>query len=236
MFRNGLVYTDIPRTVPQDIVDELARLGVATVHEAMGKLNLADPAVQLRCPGMRCAGPAITVSMRAADNLLIHKATTLARPGDVLVVDACGYTKGGLWGEMLSHVAKAVGLRGVFLDGAVRDLEQIRQVGVPVWSRAVHAGGTDKNAVGTVNVPIVFAGTQVNPGDIVVGDADGVVVVPAARAKEVMELSQARERKEKGMKSAIASGKTLYELMGLAPAFQALNLTEVQGTYRDREL
>jgi len=229
MLRNGVVYTDIPRTVPQTVVDELARLGVATIHEAMGKLNLVDPGVQLRCPGCSCAGYAVTVSMRAADNLLVHKATTLAKAGDVLVIDACGYTKGGLWGEMLSLVAKMVGLRGVFIDGAVRDLEQIRKVGVPIWSRAVHAGGTDKNAVGTINTPIVFAGTSVNPGDIVVGDADGIVVVPASRAEEVMKLSQARETKEAGMKDKIAAGHTLYELMGLDSSYKALGLQEISG-------
>lgn len=231
MLRNGLVYTQIPRTVSPEVIRELGRLGVATIHEAMGKLNLADPGIRLRCPGLSCAGPAVTVSMRAADNLLVHKATTLAKPGDVLVIDACGYEKGGLWGEMLSLVAKAIGLAGVFIDGAVRDLEQIRKVGVPIWSRSVHAGGTDKSAVGTINTPIVFAGTMVNPGDIVVGDADGVVIVPAERAEEVMKLAQAREAKEARMKGPIAEGKTLYELMDLSPAYDALGLTEIQGSW-----
>lgn len=229
MFCNGVVYTEIPRTVKQEVIDELGRLGVATIHEAMGKLNLADPAVKLRCPGKSCAGPAVTVSMRAADNLLVHKATTLVKPGDILVIDACGYTKGGLWGEMLSRVAQAVGIKGVMIDGAIRDLEQIQKIDVPVWSRAVHAGGTDKNAVGTINTPIVFAGTAVNPGDIVVGDADGIVVVPAARAEEVMRLSQAREQKEDAMKEKISQGKTLFELMHLEPAFDALELTVHEG-------
>lgn len=230
---NNIVYTDIPRTVSADICERLRKLGVATVHEAMGKLNLADSEIRPVCAGLSCAGPAVTCHCPAGDNLMPHKALTLVKPGDVLVIYAQAFTRAGLWGELTSLTAKVAGVAGVVIDGGVRDTAQIREMQLPLWSRSVHAGGTDKNGAGAVNVPIVFGGTMVAPGDIVIADDDGICVVPRLRAEEICLLAEKREASEEVSKQNILAGKTLFETYNMSAAFDKLNIIIKEGAYTD---
>lgn len=233
MQKNGVVYTEIPRNVKQDTIDQLRRLGVATVHEALGRLNLADSQIRPIGEGMSCAGPAITCYVPAGDNLMVHRALKTVRPGDVLVIYAQGYTRAGLWGELTSLIAYTHGAAGIVIDGGVRDTEAIRRMGIPLWARAIHAGGTDKNGAGAVNVPIVFGGTYVEPGDIVVADSDGILVVPRLRAEEAAEAGKKREHSETYYRTQIAKGEYLYDLYHMEKTEKELGVLEISGTYCD---
>ncbi|WP_395474583.1 RraA family protein [Saccharopolyspora spinosa] len=160
--------------------DQLARLkelGAATVHEAQGGTGALDSAVKPLHPAMAVAGPALTVDCKPADNLAIQHAVTLARPGDVLVVDAKAFLEAGPWGDILTLYAQQVGITGLVIDGSVRDSQAIVDMGFPVFCRGICIKGTGKNQPGKVNETIICGGVTINPGDVVVGDADGVVVV-----------------------------------------------------------
>ncbi|PKW18224.1 4-carboxy-4-hydroxy-2-oxoadipate aldolase/oxaloacetate decarboxylase [Saccharopolyspora spinosa] len=200
--------------------DQLARLkelGAATVHEAQGGTGALDSAVKPLHPAMAVAGPALTVDCKPADNLAIQHAVTLARPGDVLVVDAKAFLEAGPWGDILTLYAQQVGITGLVIDGSVRDSQAIVDMGFPVFCRGICIKGTGKNQPGKVNETIICGGVTINPGDVVVGDADGVVVVPAGDVEWVIELSEAREQKEARFRTALRDGQSLVELMSLGP-------------------
>lgn len=232
MLRNGVVYTEIPRLdLSEEQLHEFKSLGVATVHESMGKINLADSEIRPVCQGLACAGPAVTCHLPAGDNLMVHKALTLVKPGDVLVIYAHGFSRAGLWGELTSLIAKVAGAAGVIIDGGIRDTERIIEMGLPVWSRSVHAGGTDKNGVGSINIPIVFGGMSVEPGDIIVADSDGITAVPRLRALDILELAKKREASEEEAKEQIIQGKTLYETYDMKHAFDQLKIEVFEGSF-----
>ncbi|WP_028921675.1 4-carboxy-4-hydroxy-2-oxoadipate aldolase/oxaloacetate decarboxylase [Pseudonocardia acaciae] len=193
----------------------LRRLGAATVHEAQGGTGAMDSAIKPLDPTMVLAGPALTVDTRPSDNLAIHRAMTVARPGDVLVVDAKGFTEAGPWGDVLTVYAQQVGLAGLVIDGSVRDSRAIVELGFPVFSRGVCIKGTAKNQPGAVGRPITCAGVAVHPGDVVLGDADGVVVVPAAELDRVLAAAEERERKEERFRAALRDGESLLDLLNL---------------------
>lgn len=188
------IVRDIERPDPA-LCAALAELGVATVHEASGRRGLMEPAIRPLAQGQRAGGPAVTTLCAAGDNLMLHAAIEVARAGDVLVVATSAPSSHGMIGELLATLCRARGIAAVVLDAGVRDSAQIKALGLPVWSRWVSAAGTSKNELGWVNIPIACGGTVVGPGDLVIGDDDGVTVVPRLEAAVV--LSRARERAAK---------------------------------------
>ena len=191
----GIVVLEIQRADPS-VVTALGSFGVATIHEAQDRTGLLRPEIRPIFPGTRISGSAVTVSVPPGDNLMIHVAVEQCLDGDVLVVTPTTASDAGYLGELLATSLRARGVRGVVIDGGVRDVAELQRMGFPVWSRCVSALGTVKETLGDVNVPIVCAGQQVRPGDVVVADDDGVVVVPRERAAGVRQASAQREEKE----------------------------------------
>lgn len=208
------------------IVEGFRALSTATVYEAAGQLGKMDPQIKPTYSGAQLCGPAVTVKCHVGDNLMLHKAVTVAGPGDILVVTIDNHLGAGAWGEILLTAAKARGIAGLVIDGAVRDTGSYLKHDFPVFARGIAIGATTKKHGGTINHPIVCGNVLVNPGDIVLGDADGVVVVPKARAQAVLESSLERERKEAALMQQLRAGATTLELLGLNEALQSLGLTE----------
>lgn len=196
-------------------MNELARLGSATVYEASGREGLVDASFHQVVPGSRAAGPARTVQCGQADNLMVHAAIDALEPGDVLVVTMPEPEAVALMGDLLATQAKVHGAVAVLIDGAVRDVEELAEIGLPIWTRYVRIRGATKNVVGALDVPVTIGGQAIAPGDIVVLDADGVVVVPSGRADEVLAASLEREQYEVGKRAQLQAGALSYDLDGL---------------------
>jgi regulator of RNase E activity RraA len=185
--RPGFRILAAPQRLPAEFIERFRGLASSTLADAMGRFNFMDPAIQSRSSLMLC-GLAVTVNARPADNLMVHKALQVATPGDIVVVCTGGNTTSAVFGELMCHTATAAGLGGIVVDGAIRDVEGITRLGFPAFSRTVSPGSCDKDGPGEINVPISCGGTVVSPGDILVGDADGVAVVPRADAGMVVKL------------------------------------------------
>lgn len=188
------------------LVARLGAIPAANIGDAMDRLGILDSRIQAVWPGARVAGPALTVWTRAGDNLLIHQALTVVQPGDVIVVNGEADESRALIGELIGGRAKVRGCAGFVIDGAVRDAEALGELDVPVFARASTPAGPYKNGPGRMHETIAVGGVAVAPGDIVVGDSDGVVVVPQARAAEIAEAAEAVQRKEDGMRAEIEKG------------------------------
>lgn len=199
---------------PRNIVDQLESLPSATVHEVLGKKGALDSRIKPIDKEMKICGPAMTVRCHVGDNLTLHYAISKAKEGDVLVVDAGGYEEEGLWGEITTMAALQRGINGLVIDGGVRDTERIVELGFPVFSRSVSIKGTVKETLGDINTSINCGGTLVNPGDAILGDRDGVVVIPKDKIDEVYEKGQNKEKKEKEIIEEIAKGKLTIDLLG----------------------
>lgn len=225
---NQLVKRSESGGVGPELIEALARLGSATVYEAAGRQGGMESAIKPITPGMRIAGPAFTVQCHPGDNLMIHLAMALAGPGDVLVVDGGGYTEAGYWGEVLTAAAQARGIAGVVIDGGVRDVEAIEARGFPVFARAVSIRATSKcsRSPSGVKRPVCVGGVWVHPGDVVVGDRDGVVVVERAEARRVLEAAQSRARQEQEILQRLACGELTVDILGLRERLVSLGLLE----------
>jgi 4-hydroxy-4-methyl-2-oxoglutarate aldolase len=208
----------------QVIYRELRSLGAATVYEAQGAKGALDSGIKPIDKASRLVGPALTVDTRPADNLMLHYALLKARPGDVLVVDAKGFVEAGPWGDVLTAAAMKRGIAGLVIHGAVRDANAIESMGFPVFCRGLSIKGTGKVHPGKINVPVCIGDVVIRPGDIIVGDRDGVVVVSPDEVGTVIESARAREAKEQAFRSAIEQGTSTAELLGLIPTLDALQL------------
>ena len=205
-------------------LESLKAFGTATIHEAQGQKGAVDGGLKPLDPTLRMAGPALTVELRPGDNLMVHYALTKARPGDVLVLDAKGFTEAGPWGDVLTLAAQQVGLAGLVINGAVRDGSAIIDMGFPTFCRGLSIKGTNKNQPGKVNVPVCFGGVVITPGDIVVGDRDGLVLVSPEEVESVIAKSIDREQKEDAMRAALKDGKTMVELLNLSETLRRFGL------------
>lgn len=222
----GVVHTTIERAEPA-AVNRLSRLGVATVHEAMGRLGLMRPYIRPVYPGARLCGTAVTVLLQPGDNWMLHVAVEQVRPGDVVVAACTTECEDGFFGELLATSLRAHGALGLVIDGGCRDVADLERLDFPVFSRAVHAKGTVKATPGSVNVPVVCANVLVNPGDVVLADADGVVVVPAAKAAETADAGELREAKEEDKRRRLAAGELGLDIYHMRDDLQSHGLRYV---------
>ena len=205
MYELGVVYRNIVRA-DKAAVDKLSRFGVATIHEAMGRVGLMKPYMRPVYTGARMCGTAVTVLLQPGDNWMMHVAAEQIQEGDVVVAACTTDNFDGFFGDLLATSFQARGAKGLIIDGGVRDVDELEKMGFPVFSRAIHSKGTIKATLGSVNINVVCAGAQVKPGDVVIADVDGIVVVPAARAQEVADAAEKRESFEGEKRAKLAAG------------------------------
>ena len=197
------------------VQDQLARLGTATVYEAAGRTGLVDLDLHRIVPGSRAAGPARPILCGQADNLMVHAAVAHANPGDVLVLTMPVPRPVALVGDLLATQAKARGVAGLLIDGSVRDVEELVEIGLPIWARWIRVRGAGKEVPGTIDEPVIVGGARIAAGDAVVLDADGAAVVAQERVEEVLEAARAREEKERVKRAKLQAGELSYDLDNL---------------------
>ncbi len=222
----NVIVTGVPRA-DLKTVDELAGLGVATVHEAIGRNGYLGPGLRPVQAGARVGGTAVTAVCWPGDNLMVHAAVEQCQAGDVLVVTTTSPCADGLFGELLATSLAARGVRGLVIDAGVRDVAELRAMGFPVWSAAVSAQGTVKETAGAVNVPVAIRGQIVRPGDAIIADDDGVVCVPRGDVNRALAAAQARTAKEEANRKALADGVLGLDLYGLRDKLAARGVTYV---------
>ena len=219
----GVVYTSIQRPDADDVA-ALSRYGSATIHEAMGRIGLMQPYMRPAYDGAKLCGPTVTVLLQPGDNWMMHVVAEQLTHGDVVVAACTTESDAGFFGDLLATSFRARGGVGLVIDGGVRDTQDLAAMDFPVFAKAVHARGTVKETLGSVNIPVTCAGAVVNPGDVVVADADGVVVVPRQKVAEVAEASKAREAKEAGVRERLAAGELGLDVYGMRDKLAAKGL------------
>lgn len=210
----------------REILEEYKKAQAATLHEVMGKKGAMSSDIRPVLPGSIICGSALTVKTRPGDNLMLHKAVSMAVPGDVLVVNVDDFDEAGIWGEIITVAAMEKGITGIVTDGTVRDTIPIKNLGFPMFSRGISMKGTTKQNPGTINNPVVLGGVLINAGDIIFGDNDGVVVVPLETASEVLKLAKEKEKAESLIIEKIRRGGITMDILGFNEVFNRLGLKE----------
>jgi len=219
----SVVIENYSRTDPAT-VNALGNYGVATIHEAQGRKGLMAPYMRPIYPGTRISGTAITVSVPPCDNWMIHVAAELCQDGDIMVVAPTSYSDAGYFGDLLATLLMSRGVRALVIDAGVRDIADLQKMGFPVWSKCVSAQGTVKETLGDVNIPVVCGGQIVHPGDAIIADDDGVVVVSREEAADILNKSEQRELKEAGIRKRYAAGELGLDMNNMRPQLAAKGL------------
>jgi 4-hydroxy-4-methyl-2-oxoglutarate aldolase len=223
---NGIVVRNIARPARGGI-EKLAKFGAATVHEAQGRTGLMQPWLRPIWSGACICGPAVTVSAHPGDNWMLHVAAEVLQAGDVVVVALPTESTDGMFGDLLATSYQSRGALGLVIEAGCRDVKTLQEMKFPVWSRAISARGTVKATLGSVNTPIICGGESVRPGDVILADDDGIVVVPAEKLAEVAEAAAAREKKEETNRKRLAAGELGLDIYGMRPKLKEAGLRYV---------